>query len=63
MEIASEILAERHSKDTLIDQTDEQISRFTQRLENQHGRLENQHPSPLDTPTEPEDDAPAPPRF
>jgi cell division protein ZapA (FtsZ GTPase activity inhibitor) len=56
MEIASEILAERHSKDTLIDQTDEQISRFTE-------RLENQHPSPLDTPSEPEDDAPAPPRF
>ena len=56
MEIASEVLAERQSKDTLIDQTDEQISRFTE-------RLENQHKSPLDTPSEPEDDSPATPRF
>ena len=56
MQIASEILAKQQHKDTLLDQTDEQISRFTERLENQQ-----QHP--LDPAAEAEDDSSSPPRF
>lgn len=56
MEIAAEILAARENKDTLIDQTDQQISRFTE-------RLENQDPQPSDSSSQAEDDASSAPRF